>query len=483
MTSNSPSSFSSIESSQSASRQILMRQKLGELISHHSESSEPKRGRDSGGENESMMMMKKRRKLSVDNDLPQYTLHSLSITSPIRKKVDITIHERTVRTSTSGKFTTTKILSLPLSALCRAFGLPTRGEGKGKKGKGVMVNDDKEKEQIIFGLDATMNGTLIYTTSYTMSHTTHTSMRVRQYKQTVGVLTEFMARLGRGVQRHHLVVQTNIDNFECLSSTHTLILPTLAIPANLGAKPGRLWFTPIGILWAESRLCMFWSLGDLTSMGVRTISTTGRVCTVVLTRTGTTEEEEEETVFGQIEGEEQEVVNSWVRMHKGEFGGSMGGTQSQHQSNPRPGPLTIYQLVLDSDDDDGDGELHDTEGSGSEEDCREDSATDLALVEEQEDPGGSGQSGSNNDHDHDHEGGGGRRAEEDDELALTHHPPLLLGVMPKISRTAVDMAVGMNERDVSGDDDLDSEEGEDWGTQGSCKYRYRLSTTSMQSST
>ncbi|KAJ3913370.1 hypothetical protein F5877DRAFT_71640, partial [Lentinula edodes] len=159
--------------------------------------------------------------------------------------------------------------------------------------------------------------------------------------------------------------------------------PTLAIPANLGAKPGRLWFTLIGILWAESRL-------------------------FVLTRTGTTEEEEEETVFGQIEGEEQEVVNSWVRMHKGEFGGSMGGTQSQHQSNPRPGPLTIYQLVLDSDDDDGDGELHDTEGSGSEEDCREDSVTDLALVEEQEDPGGSGQSGSNNDHDHDHGGGGGR---------------------------------------------------------------------------
>ncbi|GAW00754.1 hypothetical protein LENED_002304 [Lentinula edodes] len=134
-------------------------------------------------------------------------------------------------------------------------------------------------------------------------------------------------------------------------------------------------------------------------------------------------------------------------------------------------------------DDDGDGELHDTEGSGSEEDCREDSVTDLALVEEQEDPGGSGQSGSNNDHDHDHGGGGGRRAEEDDELALTHHPPLLPGVMPRISRTAVDMAVGMNERDVSGDDDLDSEEGEDWGTQGSCKYRYSLSTTSMQSST
>ncbi|GAW00757.1 negative regulator of dna transposition [Lentinula edodes] len=116
------------ESSQSASRQILVQQKLGELISHHSESSEPKRGRDSGGENESMMMMKKRQKLSVDNDLPQYTLHSLSITSPICKKVDITIHERTVRTRTSGE-----------------------------KGKGVMVNDDKEKEQIIFGLDATMN--------------------------------------------------------------------------------------------------------------------------------------------------------------------------------------------------------------------------------------------------------------------------------------------------------------------------------------
>lgn len=47
---------------------------------------------------------------------PQHTLHSISLTSPMRKKVDITTHQRTIWIHSSSDTTPSELFSLPLSA-------------------------------------------------------------------------------------------------------------------------------------------------------------------------------------------------------------------------------------------------------------------------------------------------------------------------------------------------------------------------------
>src|SRR5712671_5456633 len=64
-----------------------------------------------------------------DDDTPHLTLHALSATAPVRHKVDITLHARTLRLAHS----TTKATSglCALTALTRTFLLPTRARSSG----------------------------------------------------------------------------------------------------------------------------------------------------------------------------------------------------------------------------------------------------------------------------------------------------------------------------------------------------------------
>ncbi|KAJ3763521.1 hypothetical protein EV360DRAFT_33368 [Lentinula raphanica] len=502
-----------------ASHQALVRQKLGELLSSNSSK---KRPRDGEGQEDGTDSNKKQKPSptsyagaeinGVDFDPPKYTLQSISVTSPIRKKVDIAIHQFSVRfINCSTKATEA---SLPLSSLKRAFLIPTRGKpkphwtviilsndtGPEKKGKGKNTSStsggvDAATEQIIFGLDATAT-TVINTASHSPDADQSTSLQ--KGGETLDILTEFLSHLSRACETLprplplplpilHLSIE-KIDSFKSFTgstgipTTGIILTPSLAIPANLAAKPGTLWFTPTGILWSESKPCMFWSVEDLAREegveGVRTISATGRVCTVVLTRKTTGGDgpqgdgDLEETGFGQVEGKEQETINQWVRKYRHLFGTknpprrTNNQTQSSHLAGPssssslsqtqNQGPLTINQMMMDSDDEEDasfEPGKHDNSGSESEDDDDDDEESDEDSDGEQErskrvDSDGEASDEENMD-------------EDEDELDPAHHPLLRPGAMPKMSRAAVDMVVGMVEEDMLGADEDEDDELDD----------------------
>ncbi|KAJ7202286.1 hypothetical protein GGX14DRAFT_654110 [Mycena pura] len=71
---------------------------------------------------------KRQRTASPHHGAPLSTLHSISTTSPVRKKVDITVHKSlfNLMNPSTGAVES----SIPLSVLKRAFLLPTRGKTK-----------------------------------------------------------------------------------------------------------------------------------------------------------------------------------------------------------------------------------------------------------------------------------------------------------------------------------------------------------------
>ncbi|KAF9078721.1 hypothetical protein BDP27DRAFT_1310061 [Rhodocollybia butyracea] len=450
-----------------ASQQNLVQQKLGNLLS----TSSKKRPRDAAASDSDS---NKKQKLSTSSQLnepeledlgsPIFTLQSISVTSPIRKKVNIIIYPSALRFVNSASQTIEA--TLPLSSLHRAFLLPTRGKqrphwtvvimsgdapDKGGSGKGSKASGN---DQIIFGLDAIASGAI--------SATGEKSWSLKKGDETLPLIQAFLSLLADSLPKNHLpIFQLSVEpinKFDRLQSHPDGVrnVPSLAISANLAAKPGTLWFMPSGILWGESKPCMFWSVADLANgegvEGVRTISATGRVCTVILTRKLTAdsslendneEEEIEETAFGQIEGKEQEEINQWVRKYRHLFGlkeGSSAPTKSAASSSkPQPssaGPLTINQMIskMASDDDkDGDGEA-DTSDSGSGLDDEDEGDEDAEADSDNEDEEGDGS------------------------LDPRHHPLLRPGAMPKMSKTAMDMVVGMVEEDLVGGGQLDQED-------------------------
>ncbi|KAJ4001206.1 hypothetical protein F5050DRAFT_1561307 [Lentinula boryana] len=497
------SSSSHNEEPQWASNQVLVRHKLGELLSSNSSKKRPRDETDLDGSSDST----KKKKLSafsstsletngVDIDPPKFTLQSVSVTSPIRKKVDITVHQFSVRFVNSS----TKALeaSLPLSSLKRAFILPTRGKpkphwtvialsndtGPEKKGKNKSVGTggDAATEQVIFGIDATATSVI---TSISHSPDADQSTSLRKGDETLGVLIEFLSQLSRvcdalpnssPITILHLSIE-KVDHFRGFTggsgSAGVTLSPSLAISANLAAKPGTLWFMPSGILWSESKPCMFWSVEDLAKEenveGVRTISATGRVCTVVLTRKlssgqGEGEYELEETGFGQIEGKEQEAINQWVKKYRylfgarGRDGGATTTTEANRSTKPiHTGPLTINQMIVDSDDEQD--ESFDPSNDGSSVSGSESGSND---EDEDSDDEQEGEEDADADADAD-----GESADEDaldgdeKEFDPAHHPLLRPGAMPKMSKAAVEMVAGMVEQDWMGAEMMEEDELDD----------------------
>ncbi|KAJ3780758.1 hypothetical protein GGU10DRAFT_368618 [Lentinula aff. detonsa] len=523
------SSSSHNEELQWASNQVLVRHKLSELLSSNSSKKRPRDETDLGDSSDST----KKKKLSafsstslenngVNIDPPKFTLQSVSVTSPIRKKVDITVHQFSMRFVNSS----TKALeaSLPLSSLKRAFILPTRGKpkphwtvvvlsndtGPEKKGKNKSVGTggDAATEQVIFGIDATATSVI---TSISHSTDADQSTSLRKGDETLSVLIEFISQLSRvcdalpnpnPITILHLSIE-KVDHFKGFTggsdSAGVTLSPSLAISANLAAKPGTLWFMPSGILWSESKPCMFWSVEDLAKEenveGVRTISATGRVCTVVLTRKLSSGQDEgecepEETGFGQIEGKEQEAINQWVKKYRHLFGARErdGGatttteatrtskpihsksqssqphnpssvSRSQTQTQAQAGPLTINQMIVDSDDEQD--ESFDPSNDGSSVSGSESGSDD---EDENSDDEQEGEEDADADADADADG---ESADEDaldgdeKELNPAHHPLLRPGAMPKMSRAAVEMVAGMVEQDWMGAEMMEEDELDD----------------------
>ncbi|KAL0579223.1 hypothetical protein V5O48_002785 [Marasmius crinis-equi] len=406
---------------------------------------------------------------SFEDDPPLFTLKSISATSPVRKRVDITIHKSSIRFHNA----TTNALehSAPISSLRRGFLVPTRGKTKPHWTVILISNDVPELEnrkvqasaqgnfQVIFGVDASATSAMT-TLDHTVTPTKETS--IKKGEETLPLLRSLFSHLPIRV------IEPSPNVFKsAFPGAGGNGVP--GVEAYRGAKAGSLWFMKEGILWGDAKPCEFWPVEDLVNKteGLRIISATGRTLTVILMRRGEQLEDgevvREETQFAPIDAKEQDGINQWVRQHRHLFGLREGNKEAgiAPPSPPKTTagteavpakPFTLSQAQFDSDDEEDEdfaASSDDESGSGSSSD--------------EDGDGGSG--GREGDDDDDADGDDDEEEEgEEEELKPENHPSLRPGAMPKMSRAAIDMVVDMVEGDlahtVAAREESDAEEDE-----------------------
>ncbi|KAG2125726.1 hypothetical protein DEU56DRAFT_903614 [Suillus clintonianus] len=437
-----------------------------------------KRGRAASNDEEGVGSDTKRQKTTdvLEDDRPVFTLPSISTTSPVRKKVDITIHEKTIRfVNTSSRAVEA---SIPLPSISRAFLLPTRGKAKQHWTVVILSSDIPEKgrattsnsHQIIFGLDA-ISTSKFDTTSYSGSSTPSTST-VARGDETLFVLREFLMHLPISL------LEASATVFRSACATPKSGHSAAGIDAYLAAKPGTLWFFDSGILWGESKPCEFWAVGDLIPKdGIRMISATGRTCSVILGRKISSSAEDHdskrgdnedvegdivETEFSMVDGREQDPINAWARQRKHLFGkGSApppskatSGKKATTQEQPSIGENTAANGPAwdDSDSDDDDYEI----ASSEDIDHSSSSDSEASDVGSGSHPGDGSEEEDNRGSDANGEESG---EESEEELQEAHHPLLRPGAMPRMSKATINAVVDMVNEDLMGgseeEDELD----------------------------
>lgn len=438
-------------------------------LSSDSEHDSRKRARD-----DEPVTNAKRAKTSQDNDTaasstpandpPLFTLHALSLTSPIRKKADITVHEHTLRL-THPSTHATEHPPVALSVIRRAFLLPTRGKTKQHWSIILMPSDvptggsKAAKEQakdeappIVFGVDATPN--TFSTTGYGPDSTPQTTTHPKG-TPVVSSLRSFLERLSVRV------LEPSTDIFRSAIPGNAGADGVAGVEAYRGAKPGTLWFFSEGVLW-DGRPAEFFALCDLARNGsagevegVRTISATGRTCSVILRRIegegaaeaaeddAEDEEPEERTVdvdFGMVDGKEQEGITRWARQHRHLFG------KRDVPPAEDKGKGKAVAPVADEASDEEDSDFVDEASSdgGSATSDSESESGDAQSVEEGDAQASDDEEEAGEEEDDEEED------DEEGELDPARHPLLRPGPMPKLSRAAMNMVVGMVESDLLG---------------------------------
>jgi hypothetical protein len=242
--------------------------------------------------------------------------------------------------------------------------------------------------------------------------------------------------------------------------------PLTGITAFRGVRETSLWFfdgAGAGIL-ADARPAEFWALADLArgETGVRVRTATGRTCSVVLTRRGVhggekrgeeamledEDEEGEETEFQMIDGKERERILEWVRRHRDAFGiataqrgaqaAKMAGTAAEAKDGEGTG-------AGGDSDSDSDFEVSSASSDGGSPNSGSGSSSDA----------GSGEAEAEAEDDGSEPGSQDRESDDDDdddvvELDPKHHPLLRARALPKMSRAAMDAAVGLVVGDLVG---------------------------------
>ncbi|KLO16669.1 hypothetical protein SCHPADRAFT_994952 [Schizopora paradoxa] len=426
---------------------------------------------------------------------PRYTLHAISVSSPIRKKVDVTITTtsillRTPSSSSSENNSETALAHppIPLASLKRAFVVSNLGKNRNKPHWTVILTaadvaskrDASSQMQVVFGVDHAPNVKELFATT---DHTKSSSSRTSHPKgtETLPLLEAFLAFLPPHVKPIIASETSQAQIFR--SSSGQPYLDTYR-----AAKEGSLYFLAEGILWAESKPAEFFALEDLAPDsddpslgGVRTLSATGRTFSLYIRRwireeKGESKEKGEdedegilvdETEFSMIEGREQDNVMQWVRRFKRKFGqrstdekGKVGEkSAAAPQSNGKvdkgkgKAPMTIEEL-----DDDTDEEDEDFVASSEDESSSSDS--------EDSEGGGAGSGGEEEaegeaeNSDEEDEGDGDGDVEMEDEMTAERHPLLRPGAMPRMSKAAMDMAVAMVTHDLTNGEPEDEEDDE-----------------------
>lgn len=413
----------------------------------------------------------KRAKTSEESELPSddpplFTLHALSLTSPIRKKADITIHQRTLRL-TNPTTHAIEYSPMPLSAFRRAFLLPTRGKTKPHWSVVLMPSDipaagskvEREKEPappVVFGLDAMPAG--LSTTAHHAAPAPQTTAHPKG-TSALPLLRSFLSFLP-------------IPTLEPSTDVFRSALPggsaagagegIAGVEAYRGAKPGTLWFLSEGVLW-DGKPAEFFALKDIAKTegegeskveGVRTISATGKTCSVILRRVegtkavegeGEDEDEEARVVevdFGMIDGKEQESIARWVKRHKHLFGRqSIPESQTDENGGATAATASAAPAVDEDDEDENDSDFVADSGSdyGS-------ATSDSESEDESGDVEGAQEGGDEAEVEAEAE----ESEDEEAELDPKHHPLLRPGAMPRMSRAAIEAAVDIVQSGLAG---------------------------------
>ena len=417
---------------------------------------------------------------SADDSKALYTLHSVSVAAPIRKKVDISIRKEAIHLSNPSSGSLEARISV--ESITRAFLVSTLARNKNKEQWMVVLlsadSFDKKSEssdhtQVMFSIDkdvpAGKEG--FKTTSGLKSQVTHS-----KGDPTLPLLQEFLACLPS-----HIKVITADKGSQVFSSSSGQPY----VDAYRGAKEGTLVFTEHGILWGNARPCEFFALEDLSKHsespvegGVKTLSATGRTFTVFVRRRasgedvdeeGEDEDEdddqaEEEIEIAMIDGKEKEKVDSWIRKYKHLFGKQKGSpvVDKKGKGKALEEPVPDFgQDELDSDGDEDDEDFAPDESDGGE--PSDDSDSDEAESAEE---GGLDNDDDDNGDDDDDENEDDEIGDDEaenlnaDKLDPAHHPLLRPGAMPKMSKAALEAVVNMVEGDLENNEDEEEEEDE-----------------------
>ena len=423
-----------------------------------------------------------------EDDVPQLTLHALSATAPVRHKIDITLHVRTLRLAHST--TGAHVARCARAALTRVFLLPTRARSSGAlQWTALLLAGDKpappsprgagSKEAkaapVRFELacsvpDSSKPAAIPRMTMHT-SASTSTSASAASSTSASSTREAILALLSSTISETPIALATVERG-----------APLAGITAFRGVRETSLWFFDDGAgagILADGRPAEFWAVADLApgEAGVRVRTATGRTCSVVLTRRADPgeeddddEEEGEETEFQMIDGKERERILEWVRRHRGAFGlakAKQQGALAKGKENGKPEPEAtgpegdegIDAGAGGDSDSDSDFETESGESDGGSPSSGSESASasasgpgsdagsDAGSSEHEDEP--RSRSGSESEGD----GDGGRDDDDDDEvmeLEPKHHPLLRAGGLPKMSRAAMDAAVELVVGDLVG---------------------------------
>ncbi|TFK27290.1 hypothetical protein FA15DRAFT_220189 [Coprinopsis marcescibilis] len=415
---------------------------------------------------------------TVTNDPSVFTIHAVSATSPVRKKVDIVIGNTTIVLKNPTSHATEA--SIPLLSIRRAFILPTRGKSKPHWTVVLLSTDStvpgkpnnanaQDGQQIIFGLDATAATPLA-----TTLHTNGAEPVKSSIPKGSPTLPSIRAVLSHLSSTKLYEPTTEVFKSMCPgigSNASATGIP--GIEAYRAAKQGSLWFMKEGILWGESKPCEFWSVEDLFNAeeGVRLSPGSGRVFSITLTRKVESEtskgkqkddEEDEqeqegiETEFGMVDSRERDVVAEWVRKHQKRFGRKDGEApppedlQKPKQKAPQyAGLTTIAQMALESDSEDEDFE----DSSSGDEESGSGSDSDEEDGEGGSNDGEDDAEGTDDGEGEDGEEGSGD--DEEEELDPRRHPLMRPGAVPKMGKGVMDMVVGIVEDQLMGGPEVD----------------------------
>ena len=418
------------------------------------------------------------------DDVPQLTLHAISATAPVRHKVDITLHARTLRLahSTTGASTA----RCARTALTRVFFLPTRARSSGAlQWTALLLAGDKPapptprggKEAKATTSTAIVRFELACSVPDSSNRATIPRMTVHAHAPTSSSSSTPTSQVSTSAREAvFTLLSSTISGTPVALTTVERGAQLAGITAHRGVRETSLWFfdddgananAGAGIL-ADARPAEFWALEDLArgDAGVRVRTATGRTCSVVLMRRRNTgqggdgedeegeeeEEEGEETEFQMIDGKERERILEWVRRHRGAFGIARAREDDGNGANAEAAPsrdaATNGKEKQDSDSDsdfevseesDGGSPSSSGSGSGSGSDAGSDAA---GTGDEGNDEGESG-----------NESGGDEGDDEDDVMEIDdpkHHPLLRAGALPKMSRAAMDAAVELVVGDLVG---------------------------------